>query len=393
MSWKETCPMQERLEFIGELVEGERTMTELCTLRGVSRKTGHKWWKRYLEHGLDGLQDRARAPLNHPNAVPAEVMVCLLEAKARHPNWGPEKLLDSLSRTEPGLALPAVSTAAEILKRHGLVKARRRRRCTPAYTQPFVSMSEPNAVWSVDFKGQFCTINQSLCYPLTLSDGFSRYLLACQGLRAPTRAAVQAHMEHAFRAYGLPWAMRSDNGTPFASTALGGLSRLSVWWIKLGIRPERIAQGHPEQNGRHERLHWTLKQDTAMPPKASLRAQQAAFDRFRDEYNQDRPHAGLAKHTPAELYQPSPRSYPARVCEPEYPARYSVRRVCGSGEIKWRGEFIYLTQVLAGEPVGLDPIDERHWRLYFGPVPLGILDVHTQRVTSAPVQPLVEHPY
>lgn len=393
MSWKETCAMQERLEFISELLEGECTMTELCAVRGVSRKTGYKWWERYLEHGLEGLQERSRAPLNHPNAVPAEMVSQLLQAKAMHSNWGPEKLLDSLSRTHPQLVLPAVSTAAEILRRHGLVKVRRRRRRTPLYTQPFGTMSEPNAVWSVDFKGQFRTTrHQRLCYPLTVSDGFSRYLLACQGLRAPTRIAVQRHMECAFRTYGLPWAMRSDNGTPFASPALGGLSRLSVWWIKLGIRPERIAPGHPEQNGRHERLHWTLKQDTAMPPKASLRAQQAAFNRFRDEYNQERPHAALAKRTPAELYWPSPRAYPSRVREPEYPARFSVRRVCGSGEMKWRGEFIYLTQVLAGEPVGLDPIDERHCRLYFGPVPLGIFDTHTKRIISTPGPPLVEYP-
>lgn len=388
MSWKETCPMQERLEFVSELLEGGRTMTELCRVRGISRKTGHKWWNRYLAHGLQGLQERSRAPLHHPNAVPIEVVSRLLEAKGLHPNWGPEKLLDWLSRTERQLALPVVSTAAEILRRHGLVKARRKRRRTPAYTQPFVTMSEPNAVWSVDFKGQFHTADERLCYPLTLSDGFSRYLLACQGLHAPTRVAVQRHMERAFRVYGLPWAIRSDNGPPFASTALGGLSRLAVWWIKLGIRPERIAKGHPEQNGRHERLHWTLKQDTVMPARASLRAQQAAFDRFRDEYNHERPHAALAKRTPAELYRHSPRAYCARMRELEYPAHFRVRRVCGSGELKWHGEFIYLTQVLAGEPVGLDPIDDRHWRLYFGSVPLAILDSHTKRLSELPAQPL-----
>lgn len=389
MSWKETCAMQERMEFVSELLDGNRTMTELCLIRGVSRKTGHKWWGRFLEHGVQGLRDRSRAPLNHPNAVSAEVISRLLAAKALHPNWGPEKLLDALSRTYPWLGLPVVSTAAEILTRHGLVKARRKRRRTPAYTQPFVTMSEPNAVWSVDFKGQFHTADERLCYPLTLSDGFSRYLITCQGLGAPIRVAVQRHMERALRTYGLPWAIRSDNGPPFAATTLGGLSRLAVWWIKLGIRPERIAKGHPEQNGRHERLHWTLKQDTAMPPKASLRAQQAAFDRFRDEYNHERPHAALAKRTPAEVYRPSSRSYPTRLREPEYPAHFSVRRVCGSGEMKWHGEFIYLTQLLAGEPVGLDPIDDRHWHIYFGTIALGILDSHTKRLDEIPAQPLI----
>lgn len=393
MSWKETCPMQERLEFVSELLEGSRTMTELCRVRGVSRKTGHKWWNRYLEQGMQGLWDRSRAPLHHPNAVSAEVVNRLLKAKVLHPNWGPEKLLDWLSRTQPQLALPVVSTAAEILSRHGLVKARRKRRRTPAYSEPFVAMNEPNAVWSVDFKGQFRTANQSLCYPLTLSDGFSRYLIACQGLRAPTGVAVRAHMERAFRTHGLPWAMRSDNGPPFAAVTLGGLSRLAIWWIKLGIRPERIAKGHPEQNGRHERLHWTLKQDTAMPPRASLRAQQVAFDRFRDEYNHERPHAALAKRTPGELYRPSSRPYPTRLREPQYPTHFSVRRVCGSGEMKWHGEFIYLAQVLAGEAIGLDPIDERHWRVHFGAVPLAILDSHAKRLSEIPVQPLIGEPH
>lgn len=391
MSWKETCPMQERLEFVSELLEGTRTMTELCRVYGVSRKTGHKWWNRYLEHGMQGLHERSRTPLNHPNAVSAEVVGQLLEAKALHPNWGPEKLLDWLSRRQPELPLPSVSTAAEMLRRRGLVRARRKRRRTPAYSAPFVAMNEPNAVWSVDFKGQFRTGDHRACYPLTLSDGFSRYLLTCRGLHAPTRVAVQRHLERAFRAYGLPWAMRSDNGPPFASTTLGGLSRLSLWWIKLGIHPERIAKGHPEQNGRHERLHWTLKQDTAMPPKSSLRAQQAAFERFRHEYNHERPHAALAKRTPGELYRRSSRAYPTRVREPEYPAHFQVRRVCGSGEMKWHGEFIYLAQVLAGEPVGLDPIDDRHWRVYFGVMPLAILDSHTKRLSEISAQPLNRH--
>lgn len=383
MSWKETCAVDERMRLVAQWLEGDRSMSELCRCAGVSRKAGYKWVGRYLELGLAGLQERSRAPLRHPNAVPSERVAELLQAKALHPNWGPQKLLDALSREHPGRSLPAVSTAGEILRRHGLVKARRGRRRSPPYSSPFVAMSEPNAVWSADFKGQFHTGDERWCYPLTVSDGFSRYLLACQGLAAPTRAGVQPQLERLFREYGLPWAIRTDNGTPFASTGLGGLSRLSVWWVKLGIRPERIARGHPEQNGRHERMHWTLKQETAMPPRASLRAQQRAFDRFRAEYNHERPHAALAKHTPAELYTGSPRPYPSRLPEIEYPAGFEVRCPCGSGEIKWRGRFVYVSQLLAGEPVGLHQIGEQHWQVYFGPLALGILDEPSLRITPA----------
>lgn len=383
MSWKETCAVDERMRLVAQWLEGDRSMSELCRCAGVSRKAGYKWVGRYLELGLAGLQERSRAPLRHPNAVPSERVAELLQAKALHPNWGPQKLLDALSREHPGRSLPAVSTAGEILRRHGLVKARRGRRRSPPYSSPFVAMSEPNAVWSADFKGQFHTGDERWCYPLTVSDGFSRYLLACQGLAAPTRAGVQPQLERLFREYGLPWAIRTDNGTPFASTGLGGLSRLSVWWVKLGIRPERIARGHPEQNGRHERMHWTLKQETAMPPRASLRAQQRAFDRFRAEYNHERPHAALAKHTPAELYTGSPRPYPSRLPEIEYPAGFEVRCPCGSGEIKWRGRFVYVSQLLAGEPVGLHQIGEQHWQVYFGPLALGMLDEPSLRITPA----------
>lgn len=380
MSWKETCAMTERVKFIAELERGERTMTEVCRLAGISRKTGYKWWNRYGEFGLDGLKERSRAPLTHPNAVAAEMAALLIETKSRYPNWGPEKVLDYLAQHEPRRRLPAVSTAGELFKRHGLVKPRRSRRRSPPYSEPFVAMSEPNAVWSADFKGQFRTGDRQLCYPLTISDGFSRYLIACRGLCAPEGIAVRYWMERAFREYGLPWAIRTDNGAPFASTALGGLSRLAVWWIKLGIRPERIAKGHPEQNGRHERLHWTLKQDTALPPRASLGAQQRAFDRFRVQYNQERPHEALAKRTPSELYSVSARAYPRRLPEIEYPAGFQVRRVRHSGQIKWRSQFVYLSQVLVGEPVGLYQIDERCWRLYYGPVAIGLLDEQRLRI-------------
>lgn len=386
MSWKETCAMEERVKFIAALLTNEHSMSELCRRAGVSRITGYKWWKRYQEGGPAALQERSRAPVHHPNAVAAQTVSALLELKAAQPNWGPEKLLDRLAITHPELKLPVISTAAAILRRHGLVRARRRRPRVPAYSAPFVGMHEPNAVWSIDFKGQFHTADGRWCYPLTLSDGFSRYLLLCQGLPAPTYLAVQRHLERAFRDYGLPWAIRSDNGTPFAARGLGGLSRLSVWWVKLGIRPERIAKGHPEQNGRHERMHWTLKQDTAMPPQANLRAQQRAFDRFHGQYNEERPHAALAKRTPAQLYRPSPRPYPARLPELEYASGFVVRRVCGSGEIKWRGKFVYLSQLLAAEPVGLYQIDDRHWRVYFGCLPLGILDDY-----ESTIKPLTGH--
>jgi len=378
MGWEETCAVLERKKFVLQVLRGERSVAEACRLAGVSRKTGYKWLGRFEEGGALALQDRSRARHTQPHGVSLETKAMLIEARQQHPSWGAEKLLDWLSKRYRGCALPATSTASEILKRAGLVKPRKPTRRTPPYTQPFVQAVEPNALWSADFKGQFRTADLHVCYPLTVSDGYSRYLLTCRGLRGPTTKGAWPWFERAFREYGLPLAIRTDNGAPFASRALGGISELSAWWARLGVRHERIAPGHPEQNGRHERMHRTLKGDC--PPRASMSAQQRAFDRFRLEYNEERPHKALGQRTPAELYRPSSREYPSRIPEVQYPRDYTVRRVRHAGDIKWQGRLVYVSRVLAGEPVGLYQTDEDQWAVYYGAWEIGGLDARAARI-------------
>ena len=392
MGWKETCAVSERMRFVLEVTRGERRIAEACRLAGVSRKTGYKWLERYDEGGVLALLDRLRAPHTHPNAVGLETKAILLEARQQHPSWGAVKLLGWLSRRYPKHRFPAPSTVSELLKRAGLVKPRRRSARTPPYTQPFMQALEPNALWSADFKGEFRTGDGRYCYPLTLSDGFSRYLLACRGLLRPTTEAVWPWFERAFREYGLPLAIRTDNGAPFASRGVAGLSALSAWWVRLGIRPERIAPGHPEQNGRHERMHRTLKGDGLQTPRASLAAQQRAFEQFRVEYNQERPHEALGQRTPADLYQPSSREYPTRAPEVHYPRGFIVRRVRYAGTIKWKGGFVYVGQVLRGEPIGLYQTDEDTWKAYYGALELGRLDAHAARIELKTVKSVTHVP-
>ncbi len=374
MPWKKTEPMNERLKFIAAHQTGEFTMTALCERFGISRKTGYKWLNRYAAEGVTGLEERSRAPHCHPNAVSEEVVSEILRVKNRYRTWGPKKLRDWLQLNRPALPLPATSTIGEILERHGLVKGRTKRVRHVPQAAPLSHCVEPNDVWSSDFKGQFRLGNGRYCYPLTISDNCTRMLLACKGLYAPTEDSVFPWFERAFREYGLPSAIRTDNGSPFASTALAGLTRLNIWWLKLGIRLERIAPGRPQQNGRHERLHRTLKAETAKPPKGNMSAQQRAFNRFRVEYNQERPHESLQGVPPSWEYRNSSRAYPSKLAEVEYEKSHTVRRVRTNGEIKWRGAMLYVSEALRGEPVGLVPIDEARWELYFAQQKLGILD-------------------
>lgn len=380
MGWKETCAVTERLKFAMDVGRGERSVAELCRLAGISRKTGYKWLERFEEGGVLALLDRSRAPHEHPNAVPLQTKAMLLQARQQHPSWGALKLLSWLSRRYPKHRLPAPSTVSEMLKRAGLAKSRRRSPRVPPYTQPFMQATEPNAIWSADFKGHFQTADERYCYPLTVSDGFSRYLLMCHGVLQPTSVAVWPWFERVFREYGLPLAIRTDNGPPFASRSLGGLSALSAWWVRLGIRPERIEPGRPEQNGRHERMHRTLKREATQPPRANLRAQQGAFDSFQCEYNEERPHAALAQRTPSDCYRASAREYPSRPPEVHYPQSFTVRRVRCNGTIKWKGGFVRVSNVLSGEPVGLYQTDEHAWSVFYGPIELGRLDAHSARI-------------
>lgn len=379
MPWKETCPMQQRQRFIEAWLSGDYTVSDLSQIFTVSRKTAHKWIRRFKQSGYPGLEDRSRAPRHHPNQTPEWMVDKLLALKHRHPLWGPVTLVDALRRTQPDVAWPAASTAGAILKRYGLVKPRRRPRPrTPPYGQPLAHADAPHAVWSADFKGDFVLGDGSRCYPLTISDNYSRYLITCQALPSTRLSGVQPLYRQAFKRHGLPLAIRTDNGAPFASVAVGGLSTLSIWLIRLGIRPERIEPGCPQQNPRHERMHRTLKAHTAKPPKASPRAQQRAFNRFTQEYNEVRPHRGLNGQVPADHHQPSHRAYPRRLPELIYPQNYHLRRVRHNGEIKWQGRKLYLSQTLKQQTIALKRIDQSSLEVYFGPVLLAILDETTR---------------
>lgn len=382
MPWKETDVLEERLRFIAAWQTRSWSMADLCRCYGISRKTGYKYLARFKELGLDGLKDQIRAPRDHPNQTSPEVEGLVLEARQRHSNWGSKKLLAWLSRHYPDVSWPVRSTIGEILKRHGLTRPQTRtRRCTTSRT-PFYDVTHANATWCADFKGWFRTRDGKRCDPLTISDAFSRYALACRVLPLTVHAHVKPVFEQTFKEHGLPGAIRTDNGPPFATTGVAGLSKLSVWWIKLGIRPERIQPGKPSQNGRHERFHRTLKQETVSPPKATLRAQQLAFTRFLKEYNRDRPHEALDDRTPADLYQSSPRPFPTRVADMEYPDHFEVRGVRKDGRARWRGELLYVTQALSGERVGLEQITDRHWTLCYGPLELGVVDASTNKLIA-----------
>jgi putative transposase len=372
--------MEEKLRFVLQYDSGEYTMTELCQRFEVTRETGYVWLRRYRQSGLPGLVERSRAAHRHPNQTPEAIERMVLELRQAHMHWGLRKLRRILQRDEPGRCWPAVSTIGALLKREGLVVGRRKRLHIPPYTQPLAHANKANRVWCADFKGWFRTGDQERIDPLTISDAHSRYLLRCQVVEKTDTARVRAIFETVFREYSMPEAIRTDNGEPFASGAIEGLSRLAVWWIKLGIVPERIAAGHPEQNGRHERMHRTLKQEAAQPPAANRRKQQQALDRFRKEYNQVRPHEALEMRTPAEVYQPSPRIFPAQVPEPEYPETMLVRSVRRKGHFRWNKRDVFLSEVLWGERVGLLPEDGRWFTIYFAQYPIARFDSQQLRV-------------
>lgn len=372
------------MRFVLERERGLHTMTELCEMYDITRETGYYWLRRYQQGGLEALQDRDRAPRQHPNQTPEEVEQAVLELRRAHMSWGPRKLKRVLEREQPQRQWPAASTIGGMVAREGLVVRRKKRRKVPAYTQPFESADMPNRVWCADFKGWFRTGDGARIDPLTITDACSRYLLRCQRVEKTDYERVRAIFESAFRECGMPQAIRTDNGAPFASRAVAGLSRLAVWWMKLGIVPERIAAGHPEQNGRHERMHRTLKQETASPPEANRRAQQRAFDRFRREYNEERPHEALDMETPSAVYTQSSRRYPARVPEPEYGRLFQVRRVAERGQFRWKHEHVFVSETLTGESVGLLPMDDRYYTVYFATFPIARFDSYKRVIARLP---------
>jgi transposase InsO family protein len=358
-------------------------MTELCAAYRISRRVGYKWLARYAAEGPAGLADRSHAPLRHGGATSAELVEKIVELRRAKPYWGPRKLVARLRALHPQIAWPSHSTAHEILKRAGLVSDRPQRRRPPPRLGELTTPLRPNHVWAVDHKGWVRLGDGTRCEPLTLADSYSRFLLAVSASGGTAAELARPVMERAFRTYGLPEVIRSDNGPPFATASPSGLSTLSVHWIKLGIRPERILPGRPQENGRLERFHRTLL-ETLSPPASTRAAQARRFAAFRQEYNHQRPHQALKQHPPADFYQRSPRAMPRRLPKPEYASHLTVRKVRSNGEIKWRGDFVQISSALAGEGIGIEEIDHG-WRVWFYRQPIGLIDPRGRQLL--PIQP------
>lgn len=375
MAWQEVAPMEERVRFVLKATREAVGFAELCHQFGISRKTGYKWLARYQAHGLAGIREWSRRPHRSPTRLPAEVVGLVLRERHRHASWGPKKLR-ALLATKYGITpVPAASTLGRLLQRHGLTRQPRRRR---PVSQPDrttrTPATRPNAVWATDFKGWFRTQDGQRCDPLTISDLYSRYVLVCRIVPGQRMEDVRPVFRQVFRWFGLPEVLRVDNGLPFGSHGVAGLSQLSAWWLHLGIRVEFIEPAHPEQNGGHERMHRTLKAETTRPPAATPRAQQARFDRWRHTFNQERPHEALGMQRPADRYVRSARRYTEHPAPPVYPPHYHVRRVKRQGVIKWRNRRCFIGQALHGMVVGLVEVGEEAYDVYFGELHLGRLD-------------------
>jgi len=372
MPWKEVRPMDEKILFIADYLREVDSLSQLCERYGISRKTGYKWVARYRLKGTDGLAEQSRRPHHVGIETPYTVQQAVLELRqGRRLPPGPKKIQVLLAGRFDATLIPSKTTIYNILRRAGQIDIQRRVRRVQGVQRTLTSATTPNELWSADYKGQFKTGDGRWCYPLTVMDHASRYLLVCKGLPGTRFVETRAAFEQAFRCYGLPERLRTDNGVPFASLAVGGLSKLSVWWIRLGILPERITPGRPQQNGRHERMHRTLKQTISHPPADTLSAQQRQLDGFRNHYNDQRPHEGLEQKIPDACYTPSPRAYPSRLPVLEYPDYFDRQRVSRNGLIYWRTLRVYIGYLLAGEWVGMEEVGDGLWTVYFGPVRLG----------------------
>lgn len=378
MPWRTQTVMDERARFVFEAEHTHLSFAELCRRHGISRPTGYKWLDRHRAEGIEGLRDRSHRPRACPHRIPAEVEQRIVELRRRR-RWGAPKLRTLLEQ-ELGWA-PAVSTIHRILKRHDLVRSRKPRRRREKPESSPLHADAPNDLWTVDFKGRFRTRDGELCYPLTVQDAYSRFLLDCRGLPAPTLEGSKATLLRLFRRHGLPRRIRTDNGTPFASSvSIGRLTQLSAWWLDLGITPDFIQPGKPQQNGRHERMHRTLKREATRPPRANLRSPQQAFNTFRRVFNEERPHQALDQRTPAEFYDSSVRPLPTRPVEYEYPAHFEVRLVSQVNNIRWKARFVFVSSVLKGRRVGLEEVGDGLWAVFYGPHPLGWLDERDYRI-------------
>ncbi len=372
MPWIERKPMDEKLLLIADYLRQSSDFTTLCRRYGVSRKTGYKWVARYRDQGLPGLDEASRRPKVNPTQLPWVVRQAIVELRGRGTiELGPKKIQALLLQRFPDQPVPCRTTIYNVLKQAGLVTPRSRRRRVSRAPGSLRPADTPNVLWSADFKGQFLMGNGQWCYPLTVMDHASRYLLGCQALPGVRQADSKAVFERLFREFGLPDRLRTDNGAPFASLGVAGLSRFSIWWIRLGIQPERITPGRPQQNGRHERMHRTLKRTVIQPPAGNAKAQQGRFDQFCGEYNTQRPHEALGQRPPAAVYAPSLRPFPQQLPEMHYPSTLHRHRVSSSGLIYWRGLRIYIGAVLGGQHIGLEAMTDGVWNAYFGTVHLG----------------------
>lgn len=379
MPWRTSTVQNERARFVLEAELSDLSHAELCRRHHISRPTGYKWIRRYREEGLKGLEDRSHRPRSCPHAISTPVIDRILQIRKKR-GWGARKIRTKLQKDSAIDSVPSKDTIGRILRRHDCIERRkpRRRRTHPG--PPLPILPEPNATWTADFKGEFRTKDSKLCFPLTIQDGHSRFLLECRGMLRLDLEHTTRRFRHLFREFGLPQKIRTDNGHPFATTAIARLSRLSVWWISLGIVPELIEPGKPQQNGRHERMHRTLKKRTASPPHANLRAQQRRFNQFRRVYNFERPHEALQMETPSDVYQPSPRPFGNHPGPLDYPGHFEIRRVSGDNTMRWKSRKVFVSTLLRGYHVGLEQVGDGVWSVYFGPVHLGWLDETDYRI-------------
>lgn len=380
MPWKIINTMDQKIQLIADWQSQNFSLIDLSQKYGISRPTVYKLIKRYEQLGIEGLKEQSRAPKNCPHRTSKKILSLIIQEKLKNRKRGPRKIRAQLKRQHPELDLPAISTVSYWLKKEGLVEERKKRQHVPPYTQPFYKCQAPNDTWSIDYKGQFYMQNGHLCYPLTVTDNFSRFILGCDALPGPRYVPTRRCLKDIFREYGLPDAIRNDNGTPFASKCIGGLSRLMTWLILLGIVPERIGKGCPQENGRHERMHKTLKSDALDPVAKNLKEQQKSFDLYRHDFNYDRPHESLNDQTPNEYYTKSSRPYVEHPHQPVYGHEYLVRYVRQSGDIKFMGRMFFITESLAGLPVGLKEIADGFWQLQFSFYKLGSVDLRKNKI-------------
>ncbi len=382
MPWKTVKPMDQKIQLLSDWQTSQYSKTDLSHKYKISRPTVNKWLMRYEQEGIDGLKERSRGPQHCPHKTTDEIISMIITYKLENAKRGPKKIIAKLSKEYPELSWPAPSTVGDWLKKYNLVKKRKKRPHVAPYTKPFAQCTKANAVWSADYKGQFHTQDDKLCYPLTISDNYSRYLLKCQGLEGPRYQPTKTVFKAAFKEYGLPDVIKTDNGIPFASISIGGLSHLSIWWILLGIVPERIDKGCPQQNGRHERMHRTLKEEALNPVAETLEKQQLALERFRIAYNTDRPHEALKQQCPSEYYRPSVLPYPKKLAKPQYDSTTTVRQVMRNGHLMFKNQDFFLSKLLGNQPIGLKEAGDGYWAIYFSFQPIGTIDMRKKKILN-----------